>query len=74
MKILKAGCACRPPSLERLERSPWMRLLPGLRAYHCTNCGESFLASKREVTEIMVAHRQRAFTHRLETPDAARAE
>ena len=74
MKILKAGCACRPPSLERLERRPWMRLLPGLRAYHCTNCGDSFLASKREVTDIMVAHRQRVFTHQHATADASRSE
>ncbi|WP_219213803.1 hypothetical protein [Variovorax boronicumulans] len=73
MKILKAGCACRPPSLERLERSPWMRLLPGLRAYHCPSCGQSFLASKREVTDIMVSHRQRLFTRSHEAADAARA-
>lgn len=74
MKILKAGCACRPPSLDRLERSPWMRLLPGLRAYHCASCGESFLASKREVTDIMVAHRQQAFTRKHAPATASRAD
>lgn len=74
MKILKAGCACRPPALERLERRPWMRLLPGLRAYHCPTCGESFLASKREVTDIMVSYRQHAFTHRHAPAGASPAE
>lgn len=74
MKILRAGCACRPPSLERLERSPWMRLLPGLRAYHCPTCDARFLASKREVTDIMVSHRQRVFTRAHAPVDASHAE
>lgn len=61
MRILKSGCGCQPPSMERLQRRLWMRFLPGLRAYHCSSCGESFLASKQKISDILIAHRRNVF-------------
>lgn len=57
MVILSEGCSCRPLLLERVKRSLWMRLLPGLRAYRCQICGEFFLASKKKINDIQVSER-----------------
>lgn len=60
-------CACEPIAADRIARSFWMRLIPGIRAYHCRTCGTEFLASKRTMDALTIAQRQQAFTARRET-------
>ena len=60
-------CACEPVAADRMERSFWMRLLPGIRAYRCRTCGTDFLASKRSMDALVIAQRQQAFESRRET-------
>lgn len=64
LQFLKRRCACAPQRLERVKRSPWMRLLPGVRAYQCQVCGARFLAFRKIVGEIAVAQRREAFGSR----------
>lgn len=68
MQILKRGCGCKPVQLDRVERRSWMRLLPGIRAYQCQICGERFLAAKRLIVEMTIAHRRAEYEQRL--PDS----
>jgi hypothetical protein len=39
-------CGCGAPSLTRIRRAPWMRLLPSLRLYKCRACGVNVLRSR----------------------------
>lgn len=50
MRILWESCQeCNLASLDRIPRRFWMRLLPGLRHYHCRQCGADVLAPKKAV-------------------------
>jgi hypothetical protein len=42
-------CRCETPNLYRVERSLWMRLLPGMRLYVCRNCGTRVLRARMPV-------------------------
>ncbi len=47
MKILRSACnACDFAGLERRPRSLWMRLLPSMRHYWCSQCDRTLLAPK----------------------------
>jgi hypothetical protein len=62
MNILTKRCECEPLMAERISRRPWMRLLPGVRAYVCTTCGERFLASKNVVEAAKITQRLNNFS------------
>jgi len=50
MRILWNSCRdCDFSSLERVPRRSWMRVLPGLRNYHCDQCQADVLAPKKQV-------------------------
>jgi len=50
MRIVWKSCQeCDLASLDRIPRRFWMRLLPGLRHYHCTQCQANVLAPKKAV-------------------------
>lgn len=52
MKILLKECStCDLSELERVPRSFWMRLLPGLRHFHCQQCRSNVMAPKRLVED-----------------------
>lgn len=47
MQILSSACdKCDLAALERVPRKLWMRLLPAMRHYRCTQCGRKQLAPK----------------------------
>lgn len=46
-----SACSCEPVHLERVQRRPWMRLLPWLRYYQCQQCRKFQLANPREVDD-----------------------
>ncbi len=51
MKIHWTSCAdCEFGAVERVPRKLWMRLLPSMRYYHCTQC-ESFVLARKDVVE-----------------------
>lgn len=61
MKIMKAGCGCKPMVLDRMERRTWMRLLPSYRAYRCQTCQQGFLASKELIDSLGVMQQKEYF-------------
>jgi hypothetical protein len=43
------ACRCETPTLYRVQRALWMRLLPGMRLYVCRNCGTRVLRARMPV-------------------------
>lgn len=54
------SCGCTPNHLYRVERRPWMRLLPWRRLYQCANCKKLQLRSEDEVTRAQVEFASRS--------------
>lgn len=52
-------CKCPAHYLKRVERTPWMRLLPWLKAYQCAHCGKLQLRSESEVVRIRLQQASR---------------
>jgi len=54
------SCSCTPNHLYRIERRPWMRLLPWRRLYQCANCKKLQLRSEDEVTRAQAEFASRS--------------
>jgi hypothetical protein len=45
-------CRCQTPTLYRVQRALWMRLLPAMRLYVCRNCGTRVLRGRMPVERL----------------------
>ena len=43
VSLTQACPACSSDHLQRVHRKWWMRIFPGSRRYHCTNCSSYVL-------------------------------
>lgn len=69
MSVFQA-CDCTVDHLYRVERRPWMRLLPWLRLYQCANCKKLQLHAEDDVTRAKVEFASRSLknSHRRPKP------